>query len=496
MNVKADVCLIVEGAYPFVTGGVSSWVHALLTNLPDLSFSIIHIGARSDVQRKLLYTLPRNVIELREVFIGDYSQRHGHIRSRRTEAAWQDFQVLHKAIATGTIPAMADLLPVLRRSGFAGLNTSDLFNSRESWNTLVKLYEEHADGQSFMDYFWTFRWIYLPIFKVFEEVLPQARVYHAVSTGFSGLLGALAKIRSGRPFLVTEHGIYTREREIEIVQSNWITRLPPGLRVTGQRLSFFQQWWCNTYRFMEKLSYECADLLLSITDANRQYQVKSGADTRKVHVIPNGINTQRLAGVREATGYTSERFLVGFVGRIVPIKDVKTFIRAIKVASQHIPNLEAFLVGPTEEDHQYFSECQRLVELLNLTDIVHFTGSADVLTYYRRLDVLVLTSLSEGQPLVILEANCAGIPVVATDVGACRELLSGAMPEDRALGESGLITPVASPDETARAILQLWRDEGRRRRMARAGQLRAQRFYRQEQLYHAYDRLYRHYCLV
>ena len=222
-------------------------------------------------------------------------------------------------------------------------------------------------------------------------------------------------------------------------------------------------------------------------------QLKRGADPKKLKLIPNGINVQQLAHLRQQKNHTSNRFMVGFVGRIVPIKDVKTFIRALKIASETIPNLEVYLVGPTEEDTEYFQECQRLVEVLDLESVAHFTGSADVRIYYSQLDVLVLTSLSEGQPLVVLEGNCAGIPVIATDVGACRELLMGISIEDRALGDSGIITPVASPNETARAIIRLWHDEGLRLRMGRAGQKRTERFYRQEQLYSTYNNLYQHY---
>ncbi len=133
------------------------------------------------------------------------------------------------------------------------------------------------------------------------------------------------------------------------------------------------------------------------------------------------------------------------------------------------------------------------MDLLDLGRQVHFTGPADVRLYYSKLDVVVLTSLSEGQPLVILEANCAKLPVIATDVGACSELLHGISPEDQALGASGLITPVASPDETAQAMIRLWRDEELRRRMGAAGQQRVRRFYAQEKLYRDYTALYRSY---
>jgi glycosyltransferase involved in cell wall biosynthesis len=104
--------------------------------------------------------------------------------------------------------------------------------------------------------------------------------------------------------------------------------------------------------------------------------------------------------------------------------------------------------------------------------------------------VLVLTSLSEAQPLVILEANCAGVPAVASNVGACDELLFGRTPEDRALGPSGILTAVASPHETADAVVRLWRDPQLRRCMQLAGIRRVESFYRESDLLAAYRAIY------
>jgi glycosyltransferase involved in cell wall biosynthesis len=488
---KTDVCLLIEGAYPYIAGGVSSWVHALIKNLPNLNFAILAIGSRPDPQRKMLYALPENVIEFYELFINDSSQFKKHKKTKHTAYEWQTFFAFHEVMATGKPYAPADLLPLLRQPGLAGFYAADLFTDYASWDTLTKIYHTYAADQSFVDFFWTFRFTYLPIFLSFEATLPQASVYHSVSTGFSGLLGALARARMNRPFIVTEHGIYTREREIEIVQSTWLSQLTPEDGALNGRMNFFQEWWLNMFRFMEKVSYDYADTLISITGVNQQYQLQRGVDTRKLKLIPNGINIEQLAHLRQEKNDVSDRFKVGFVGRIVSIKDVKTFIRALKITSQTIANLDAYLIGPTEEEPEYFRECQLLVEMLDLKDIVHFTGQADVKVYYRQIDVLVLTSLSEGQPLVILEGNCAGVPVIATNVGACRELLEGISPEDRALGASGLITSVASPRETANAIIRLWRNKALRLRMGRAGQARVQSYYRQDQLYDTYNDLYR-----
>ncbi len=491
-----DVCLLIEGAYPYISGGVSSWVHALIKNLPNLSFAILAISSRPDPQRKALYTLPENVIEFRELFINDPSQLKKHKRTKHTASDWQTFFELHEVIATGKPCDPEALLPLLHQPGFAGFYASDIFYDSASWETLTKIYQTYAADQPFVDFFWTFRFTYLPIFLASEAALPQASVYHSVSTGFSGLLGTLARVRLNRPFILTEHGIYTREREMEIMQATWLSQFIPKDGTHKGRMNFFQEWWFNMFRFMEQISYDYADALISITRVNQQYQLKRGVNAHKLKLIPNGINVEQLAYLRQgkedgAYPHPSDRFKVGFVGRIVSIKDVKTFIRALKIASQTIAKLEAYLIGPTAEEPEYFQECQKLVEMLDLTAIVHFTGQADVKVYYRQIDVLVLTSLSEGQPLVILEGNCAGIPVIATDVGACRELLEGTSPEDQALGASGLITSVASPHETAKALIQLWHDKALRLCLGHAGQVRVQNYYRQEQLYDTYNDLYR-----
>jgi polysaccharide biosynthesis protein PelF len=493
----ADICLFVEGAYPYVTGGVSSWVHSLVANLHDLTFSIVYIGARPDPQRKPLYELPKNVVEFREVFIHDISRIHEEQVRKRVSPAWNEMFALHEALAVGKVNDPDQLLPMLQRLDAADLGVSDLFYARESWKLLLKLYELHAPRESFTDFFWTFRFAYLPIFTLFETSVPDASVYHSVSTGFCGLLGSLAKARTGRPLLLTEHGIYTREREMEIIQSPWMDRPAASYHLQAPRMGFFQQWWFNLYRFMESVSYATADSLISIAGVNQHYQLARGADPKKLRLIPNGIDVRRIGRIRKEKSETDTGpdtpFRVGFVGRVVSIKDVKTLIHALKIASTLIPRLEAYVVGPTTEEPEYFGECLALIEMLDMQDMVHFTGPADVQAYYRRLDVVVLTSLSEGQPLVVLEANCAGIPVIATDVGACRELLTGGTsPKDRALGESGLVTPVASPSETAAALVLLQQNEDLRKRMGRAGKRRVSRYYNQDQLYQTYRKLYRH----
>jgi glycosyltransferase involved in cell wall biosynthesis len=494
----ADVCLVVEGTYPYVAGGVSSWLHALITNLPEFSFHLVHLGSRPDPTREMRYTLPANVVGLDELYLHDVSwtkrrpRRRWRRRNAEVAALWRALGTLHEAFSAETPHDSEALLRQLGTYAPRGLDTHELLYSRDSWDMLVRRYRERAPDSSFIDFFWTFRFTHLPILYLLDAPLPPARLYHPVSGGPASFLAALGTLRTGRPTILTEHGIYTREREIEIAQAQWIHSEVQEANLPGARLGFFQSWWTNMFRYMTKFSYDIADQVISITNGNQRFQLEIGADRQKMIVISNGIDIERLRGLRTMNTDVTDTFTVGFVGRVVPIKDVKTFLRAIRLAASEIPNLRVFVVGPTDEDPDYYLEIEQLVIALGIGAQVTFTGRADVRDYYKLMDVLVLTSLSEAQPLVLLEANCAGVPAVSTDVGACRELLEGGASADRALGPSGLLTPVSSPRATADALIMLARDPELRARMAHAGQERVETFYREDAVYAAYRSLYLH----
>ena len=148
------------------------------------------------------------------------------------------------------------------------------------------------------------------------------------------------------------------------------------------------------------------------------------------------------------------------------------------------------MMGPTDEEKNYFAECQQLVELLKLDDNIKFLGRVNVREYYPTLDLQILTSISEGQPLVILEGYCSGVPVVATNVGACSELIEGLTPEDKAFGPSGIVTRVGNPEDTAAAIIKILGDAGLRKQMAVAAVKRVQKFYDYRQMIADYQGIY------
>jgi glycosyltransferase involved in cell wall biosynthesis len=357
------------------------------------------------------------------------------------------------------------------------------------------MYRMEDREYSFIDYFWTWRFLYLPFFSLLRVRLPEARVYHSVSTGYAGLLGALAKIRYERPYLLTEHGIYTRERKIEISKADWIhSESTQGMRVL-EGADFFKDWWTGLFTYCSLLAYRHADEIITLYEANQKIQVEEGADPAKLKVIPNGV---RIDPGRPglAPRAPQKPYRIGFVGRIVPIKDVKTFIMACRKIYEELKDIEVLIIGPTDEDEDYFKECELLVKMEALEHAVRFLGKADMKEHYPRLDVVVLTSISEAQPLVILEAGVYGIPVVATEVGSCPELLHGSSADDKLLGSSGLTTPVCSPEATASAVIRILKNPSLHRNMAEVAQKRVARYYREDDFLANYEALYSRYAEV
>ncbi|MEK6626312.1 MAG: GT4 family glycosyltransferase PelF, partial [Bdellovibrionota bacterium] len=259
---------------------------------------------------------------------------------------------------------------------------------------------------------------------------------------------------------------------------------------------YFKTWWTRLFNFLGKLSYHHADIITTLFRGNQIRQMEYGASLSKMQIIPNGISLQAFSPDRMMLKAPESRPVIGMVGRIVSIKDVKTFIKSLLVVKERISNFEAYLIGPYEEDPDYFEECKKLITLLDLDDNVIFTGKANVHDYYPKFDVLVMTSISEGQPLVLLEAMAMGIPLIATDVGACRELIIGHDLEDQAIGVAGIVLPMGSVAQIGEAILTILSDRVLARQWGQNGRQRVVKYYTEEHNIRRYLNLYNHYMAI
>jgi polysaccharide biosynthesis protein PelF len=502
---RAQVCLLLEGTYPYVAGGVSSWVHRIISNLPDLSFALLHIGAERGAYGPARYTLPANVTELSEV----YCQAGSSSRAQDL-AAREDVERRIRRLRRRSGPPHAfRTLAAFRRMHLDGhvddallsdlaradLPVAELLHGDAAFAVISELYERLAPDASFLDFFWHFRAMHVPLVRLLTTPVPEADVYHSASTGYAGLVGAVASVRSHRPFLLTEHGFYAHERNMELSRVSWIRDPDRGdARLPNARPSSLRRFWSRLFEALSQIAYHQARRIITLGEILRRKQVSFGAAAHKTMVIPNGVEPPGAAAgaAREECTDRTRALRVGFVGRVVPIKDVITFIRACDLALRSV-KLDVSIIGPDEEDPPYARRCKALVAMLSREQEIRFVGPRPASELYAALDVVVLTSFSEGQPLVILEAHAAGLPVIATDVGCCRELVEGRddAEADRALGPSGRVTRVAHAAATAAAMIELAESPRLRRRMGDAGRARVHAFYRSSQMIEQYRALYR-----
>lgn len=502
--VVADVCLVLEGTYPYVQGGVSSWVHQIVTELPNVTFALFFLGSTREQTQKKRYNPPANVISLTEVFLFEplppeemepapLAEPH---RSRVYAALRQFYFAASDEARMAAFWAVIDALDVIADAG-GRFTFGNLCRDEEAWDLLTDVCEQFAPDDSFIDFFWAARFVHLPVWIALRSrsLMPAARMYHSVSTGYAGLLGAVGSRRRGVPYLITEHGIYTKERIAEISQATWIYDPASQYFNVGEGMGAFKQLWINLFVFLGQVSYAGAQRIVSLFEGNTYLQVEFGAEARRLEVIPNGIDPTKFDAAldkrkeRLAAGLGAE-IVVGFIGRVVPIKDVKTLIRAARTVVAREPRAVFHIIGPTEEDPDYFEECKQMVQLMGLEKKVLFLGPKNVREILSGLDVCLLTSISEGLPLIILEAYAAGVPCVATDVGACREMIFGRTPEDKAIGRAGLLTKICSPLDTADAVLRVISSAGNLLTMGQAGRERAERHYVQAEIMSKYRAFY------
>ena len=496
MNHEYDVCLLLEGTYPFISGGVSTWLHRLISSLPEISFTAVYILPSSKEEWPLRYNIPDNFSGYKIVYLHDIPQLGFQPFQRKKLPGGDAIKQFHYHMHQGDFAGLKKMADIFQGRAGKAPSLYELIHGKAAWNTFKELYEATAPRASFLDYFWTYRFTHLPIFKMLMQEVPKAKVYHTISTGYAGLLGAVARERTKRPLLLTEHGIYVKERKIEISQAEWIYVAGREKMRVQKELGAFQKMWIRIFEALGRITYEASSRIYTLYGGNLELEIQEGADPAKCEIIPNGIDVERFQNLKppEYPMPDQREFVIGFVGRVVPIKDVKTFIRAIKIASMELSTpFKAWIMGPNEEDDHYNQECTELVRILGLEDIIEFTGKVNVMEYYPKIDLLLLTSISEAQPLVILEANCAGIPCIASDVGSCRELLEGRTRKDKAIGPSGIVTPVADPGATAKAIVSILQDFYKRQAMSLAGRIRVGTFYQEADLNKKYLSIYKEY---
>ncbi len=513
---EVDIMLFSEGTYPYVKGGVSSWLLQLMKGLPDYTFGVCFVGATPMLDGKLMeisYEFPPNLVHLEVHYLFDNDTKMKPKRVKGSKKGFEAIATLYKSFKSddNIIPEMLQNIDFYTKD----VTFNDFLHSERAWEFLNKTYLENCPDVPFVDYFWTLRNIHKPIWILagIVEQLPSTKIFHAPSTGYAGFLGALASYTRNKPFLLTEHGIYTRERKIDMLSADWIEYKKPSLLQQPEEYNYIKRMWVNFFDKIGVFCYHRSNYILSLFSGAQKIQVAFGADAKRTMVIPNGVDVDGLMATMKNRD-AKPRPIVTLIGRIVPIKDIKTFIRAIKIASETIPDIEGWLVGAVDEDREYVVECQQMAislglkakmqvfdgnktdmtpeEIQNNGDTIKLFGHSNIKEILPKSALQTLSSISEGMPLVILEGYAAGVPCVATDVGSCKDLVEGGInEEDIAIGIAGAITGIANPAALAKEYIRLLSfGNGEWEKAQHAGLTRVQTFYRQESFLQDYRELY------
>ena len=462
------VCLIAEGCYPYVAGGVSSWIQMLVKGLPDYEFVIYAIGATKSLKGIYKYEIPSNVSEIHEVFLDQFADNGSrHVEGKHLK---EEERLALISLLKGELEDWSVLFELFGENG--RMKANDFLMSDDYLDIIMTLAADEFRNVPFKDAFWTIRSMLIPLLNLLSCKPVEADVYHTVATGYAGVLGSLFHHQTGKPFIVTEHGIYTREREEEILKADWVS-------------VYFKKSWISFFTSLCRCAYHSADRIVSLFYGARKIQISLGAPAEKCSVIPNGVNVDRFAHI-EPLPLQSDTFSIGAVIRVVPIKDIKTMIYSFNLVRLKRADAKLYLIGPTDEDETYYRECTELIENLGCENI-EFVGRVDVAKWLGKLDLLILTSISEGQPFVLLEAMAAHRPVLSTNVGSFSEISYG-FPDQ--FGKCGRVVPVMNPSAIAQGILEIGKSRQQMREMAENGYRRVNRYYRDDDFLKNYRSLY------
>ena len=252
---------------------------------------------------------------------------------------------------------------------------------------------------------------------------------HAHLFSSSAAASVAARV-TGRPLIVTHHSMNTWQRGWQRALGSW---------VDGN-----------------------ADAVIAVASS-----IAASRKARRIYTIPNGVavpdrtwSGDEIAAARKKLGIPTNAFVMSYVGRFTADKNPLLFIDAVALLAERVPGVRALLIG----DGPLRKIAERRAEELDVRSCMSFLGfQPDAHRLHSIADVLVLTSESEGSPLVVLEAMAAGRPVVATDVGDVAQQIVH--------GESGYLVSPREPEAVAKALLEL-QDPARRAQMGSAGRLR------------------------
>ncbi|MEV6687225.1 GT4 family glycosyltransferase PelF [Streptomyces sp. NPDC051130] len=450
MSHGRHVTMLTEGTYPHVHGGVSTWCDQLVRGMPEVDFNVIALTGSG--REPVTWELPRNVYRHTAVPLWGpppprtlRSALRGKARRRFTDT-YEAFLLSMLDPARGGFSEALRELALLARSG----RLAPALRSESVLRLLMDLWTRPgmgtAEAEPTIHDALTATDLLEHALRPLGVRIPPDSVSHAVSSGLATLPALAAKHLDQVPFLLTEHGIYLRERYL-------------GYRTAEQRWPV-KALMLGFYRELNTEGYRQADLITPCNQYNRRWEERGGAASDRIRTVYNGVDPYAFP----EAGPEPEVPALSWCGRVDPIKDLETLIRAYAFMRQEIPALRLRLFGPVPAGcEDYKLRLEKLAAETGVSDGITFEGRIEqVARAYAAGSVVMLSSISEGFPFSIIEAMSCGRTTVSTDVGGVRE----------AVGDTGLVVPPREPETMARATLALLRDDARRAELGRLARRR------------------------
>ncbi|WP_175409598.1 GT4 family glycosyltransferase PelF [Streptomyces sp. TRM64462] len=444
------VTLLTEGTYPHVHGGVSTWCDQLVRGMPEVDFQVLALTGSG--REPVTWQLPPNLYRHTSYPLwGPAPGRSRPLFGREKRRFIDTYERFLLAVLDPSAPrahfaeGLYGLAELARRGRLSAALRSEAALRSLMWIWTMPHLETAAARPTVHDAL-TATDLIEHALRPLGARIPGDCVAHAVSSGLATLPALAAQHFDGVPFLLTEHGIYLRERYL-------------GYRTEAQRWPI-KALILGFYRELNSLGYRKADLITPCNQYNRRWEERGGAPADRIRTVYNGVDPHAfpLAGPEPETPTLS------WCGRIDPIKDLETLVRAYAIARAELPELRLRLFGPVPDGNEdYRDRLEKLAADLGVTDGISYEGRVDdVARAYAAGNLVMLSSISEGFPFSLIEAMSCGRATVSTDVGGVRE----------AIGDTGLVVPPREPAVMAEAVLTLLRDDARRAALGRRARQR------------------------
>jgi glycosyltransferase involved in cell wall biosynthesis len=270
---------------------------------------------------------------------------------------------------------------------------------------------------------------------------------------FGFLLRLVQIVRRERPDVL--HGYLATSNILAVLLKPLFprTHVVWGVRASNVDLERYD-WFIRLSYKVERWLSRFADLIVVNSRAGRSYAIAKGLANNKMMLIPNGIDTKRFCPdprtrrlSRAEWGVTEGEKLIGLIGRLDPMKDHPTFLRAAAVLSDERKDVRFVCVGDGPVSYQ--RELRELSEELGLAQrLIWAYSRVDMPAVYNALDVHTSSSYGEGFPNVVGEAMACGVPCVVTDVGDSAWIV----------GELGVVVPPTNPEQLAAGLARILDD--------------------------------------